>query len=75
MRREGSKVNKHGGINGDVITEECADYLLHEVDGLWGKQGGVVSIVGVLDFGAVGGGFPGMGVILWSMRLGVLELL
>ena len=31
-------------------------------------------VVGVLDFGAVGGVFPGMGGILWARRCGVLEL-
>ena len=34
----------------------------------------MIVVVGVLDFGAVGGGFPGMGGILWVRRLGVLEL-
>ena len=38
--REVAKGNEYGWINGDVVIEECADYLLHEVDGLWGKQGG-----------------------------------
>ena len=39
-----------------------------------GETGGVVDVVGVLSFGAVGGGFPGTGGILWARRLGVLEL-
>ena len=74
MGREGAKVYEHGGINVDGSIEECADYLLHKVDGLWGKLGGGVGVVGVLDFGAVGGGIPGMRGILWERRLGVLEL-
>ena len=75
LGREGAKGNKNDGINGDGIIEECANYLLHEVNGLQGKQGGVVGVVDVLNFGAVGGGFPGMGGILRAMRLRVLELL
>ena len=45
-----------------------------EVNGLVEQQGGVVGVVNVLDFGAVGGGFPGMGGILRTRRLRVLEL-
>ena len=55
LGREGAKGNKNDGINGDGIIEECANYLLHEVNGLQGQHGGVVSVVGVLDFGAIGG--------------------
>ena len=60
LGREGAKINEHGGINGDVVIEECANYMLHKVNGIRGQQGGVVGVVGVLDFGAVGAGFPGM---------------
>ena len=74
LGREGANGNKHGGINGDGVTEDCANYMLHKVNGIWGQQGGVVGIVGVLYFGTVGGGFPGMGGILWVRRLMVLEL-
>ena len=42
LGREGVKGDKHGGINGDGVIEECAYYLLHEVNGLRGQQGGVV---------------------------------
>ena len=74
MGREGAKGNDHGGINGNGVIENCANYLLHEVNGLWGQQGGVVVFGGVLDFGAIGGGFPGMWGILRAMRLRVLKL-
>ena len=74
MGIEGAKGDEHGGINGDGVIEECANYLLHEVNGIWGQQGGVVGVVGVLDFGTIGGGFPGMGGILRARRLRVLEL-
>ena len=36
---EGAKGDKHGGINGNGIIEERANYLLHKVNGLWGQQG------------------------------------
>ena len=39
-----------------------------------GETGGSGRRVGVLYFGAVGGGFPGMGGILWARRLRLLEL-
>ena len=74
LGREFAKGDEHGGINGNGVIEECANYLLHEMNGLWGQQGGVVGVVGVLDFGAVGKGFRGMGGILWARRLKVLEL-
>ena len=75
MGREGFKSNEHGGINGNGVIEECANYLLHEMNGLRGQQGGaVVVICYVLDFRVVGRGFPSMGVILWARRLRVLEL-
>ena len=48
--------------------------ITYEVNRLQGKHGGVVGVVGVLDFGTVGGSFPGMGGILWARSLGVLEL-
>ena len=70
---EGAKGDKHGGINGNGIIEERANYLLHKVNVLWGQQGREVVVVRVLDFGAVGGGFPGMGGILRARRLMVLE--
>ena len=70
--REGTKVDKSGGINGDGVIENCAKYLLHEVDGLRGEQGGVVCVFGVLYFGAVGGRFTGMEGIMWERWLGVL---
>ena len=57
-----------------LCNEECVDFLLHKVNGFWGQQGGVVGVVGILDSGAVGGGFLDMGGILWARRLGVLEL-
>ena len=75
MGREGAKGDKNGGINGGGVIEECANYLLHEANGLPGQQVGVVSFVSVLDFGAVGGGFPGKWGILQARRLMVLELL
>ena len=74
MGRKGAKGDNNGGINGNVIIEEGALYLLHEVNGLWGQQGGVVGVVSVLDFGAIGGGFPGIEGILRVRRLRVLEL-
>ena len=74
LGRKGAKGDKHGGINGDGVIKECADYLLQKVDGLWGQQGGVVGVVSVLDFGAIGGGFPGIEGILRVRRLRVLEL-
>ena len=74
MRREGAKVDEHGGINGDGTIEECASYMLHKVNRPWRQQRGVVVVVGVLDFGAVGGGFPGMWGILRVRRLRVLKL-
>ena len=37
--REGAKDDEHGGINGNGVIEECADYLLQKVNGLWGQQG------------------------------------
>ena len=70
---EGAKGDKHGGINGNGIIEERANYLLHKVNGLWGQQGREVVVVGVLDFGAVGGGFPGMWGILRVWRLRALK--
>ena len=74
MGREGAKGDKNGGINIDGIIEECVNYLLKEVNGLWGQQGGVVSVVGVLDFGAIGGGFQAWGEFygrggLWCWNL------
>ena len=74
LGREGTKGDKHGGINSVGVIEECANYLLHEVNGLWGQQEGVVVVGGVLDFGAVGGGFPGKWGILRVRRLMVLKL-
>ena len=74
MGREGDKGNKHGGINVGGIIEECDNYLLHDVNGIQGGKGGVVDVVGVVDFGAVGGVFPGMGGIPRARRLRVLEL-
>ena len=62
--REGAKGDEHGGINGNGVIENCANYLLHEVNGIRGQHGGLVGVVGVLDFGALGGGFPGMWGIL-----------
>ena len=73
LGREDTKGDKHGEINGDGVIEECANYLLHKVNVLRGQQGGVVVVVGVLDFGAVGGGFPGMWGILRAWRLRVLK--
>ena len=75
MGREGAKGDDHGGIHGNGVIEECAYYLLHKVNGLWGQQGGVVVFTSVLDFGAVGGGFPGMWGILRVWRLRVLKFL
>ena len=75
LGREGDKGNNHGGINGNGVIQECDNYLLHKENGLWGQQGRVVGVVGVLDFGAVGGGFPGMGGILRAKKLMVLGLL
>ena len=37
LGREGTKGDENGRINGDGIIEECADYLLHKVDGLRGE--------------------------------------
>ena len=37
LGREGTKSNDHTGINGDGVIEECANYLLHEVNGLRGQ--------------------------------------
>ena len=74
LGRESAKGNEHGAINGDGVIEECVNYLLHEVNGLWGQQGGVVVVVGIFDFGAVGGIFPGMWDILRLRRLWVLKL-
>ena len=74
LGREGAKCDDHGGIKYDGVIEECANYMLHKVNGLQGKQGLVVSVVGVLDFGAVGEGFLGMGGILRARRPSVLEL-
>ena len=36
LGREGAKGDEHGGVNGNGVMEECANYLLHEVNGLWG---------------------------------------
>ena len=74
LGREGAKGDEHIGINGNGIIEDCANYLLHKVNGLWGQKGGVVGVVGVLDFGAIGGGFSGMGGIMRARRLRVLKL-
>ena len=74
LGREGAKGNDHGGISGDGVIEECANYLLHKVNGFWGGQGRLVVSVSVLDFGAIGGGFPGMWGILWARRIRVLKL-
>ena len=35
--RKGGKGEENGGISGDGLIEECVDYILHEVDGLWGQ--------------------------------------
>ena len=40
LGREGAKGDKHGGTNGDGVIEVCANYLLHEVNGIRGQQGG-----------------------------------
>ena len=72
MRREGDKVDKNGGIHGYGVIEECDSYMLHKVNVVWGKQGGVVGVVSVLDFVALCGGFPGMWGILRARRLMVL---
>ena len=74
LGREGTKGHDHGDINGNGVIEECDNYLLHKVNVLRGQQGGMVGVVGVLDLGAVGGGFPGMVGILRARRLRVLEL-
>ena len=74
MGIESAKGNKHGGINGDGAIEECANYLLHEVNGLWGQQGGVVGGGSVLDFGELCAGFPGMWGILRARTLRLLKL-
>ena len=74
LGRECAKDNEHGVINANGVIEECVNFLLHKVNGFWGQQGGVVGVVGILDSGAVGGGFLDMGGILWARRLGVLEL-
>ena len=73
LGREGAKGDEHGGINVNVLIQECANYLLHKVNELRGQQWGVVVVFGVLDFGAVGGGFPGMWGILRVWRLRVLK--
>ena len=72
MRREGAKGDEHGGIHGNDVIEECANYLLHKINGLWGQQGKVV-LISILNFGAVGGGFPGRWVILRAWRLRVFK--
>ena len=74
LGRESAKGDEYGGISGDGVIEEYANYMLHKVNGIWGKQGRVVVVVGVLDFGAVGGGFLGMGQIMQARRLMVFEL-
>ena len=33
LGKEGAKGDDHGGINGDGLKEDCANYLLHEVNG------------------------------------------
>ena len=48
LRREVAKGEELGGINGDGVIEENADYMLHKVNGLWGQQGRVVVVVGIL---------------------------
>ena len=48
LGREGDKGNEHGGIHGDGLIKECSNYLLHQVNGLWGKQGGVFVVVIIL---------------------------
>ena len=44
VERESTKGENHGGINDDGVIEECANYLFHEVNGLWGQQGVVVGV-------------------------------
>ena len=72
LGREGDKGNNHGGINGNGVIQECDNYLLHKENGLWGQQGRLVGVVGVLDFGSVGESFPGMGGILQARNIRVL---
>ena len=37
LGREGAKGDEHGGIYGDGVIEECANYMLHKVNGLQGQ--------------------------------------
>ena len=50
----GTKGNEHGDVDGDHIVEESPGNLLNKVDSLWRKHRGVVDIVRVLDFWAIG---------------------
>ena len=61
-------------VDGDRIVEEGPENLLNKADGLWNNRGGVVDIVRLLDFGAIGRLRPGMGEILSAFGVGMMEL-
>ena len=67
LKREDAKDEEYGGINGDGVIYECANYM----NVLRGQQEGVVVVISVLDFDAVGGGFSDMWVLdsIESVRL------
>ena len=70
----GTEGDKNGDVDGDHIVEESTSNLLYKADDLWRKRGGVVYIVRVMDFGAIDGLRPGVGVILSEFGIGMLEL-
>ena len=72
---DGTEGDKNGGVGGDCIVEESTNNILNRVDSLWQKSGGVVEIFCELDFGAIGGLRLGVGGILSTFGVGMLELL
>ena len=70
----GTEGDEHGDVNGDRIIEESTDNMLNKADSIWWKCGGVFDIVHVLDFGAIGGMRPGVGGIMFTFGVGMLEL-
>ena len=66
--------DEHGDVNGNRISEESTNDMLNKEDCLWRKHRGVVEILRVLEFCAIGGLRPGVGEILSAFGLGMLEL-
>ena len=66
--------NEYGRVDGDSKVEECANDLLHKVDGFGGQKGGIFVLVGILEDSAIGGLVPGMRGVLGVGGCWMLDL-